>query len=137
MANLTLLIGIGIFLFTCVYMFFKLSDQQLRAKLTDQEAPNHFILQLMILFFILSAVVLVGKVSLNSNDDCSFEVINSTIVGNTTTYAHDYVCVSNPSTTALTFYKSTLWFMSLILSYIFIYFIYEVLKFEGWVVPKK
>ena len=137
MANLTLLIGLGIFIFTCVYMFFKLSEQKITQELQGEKPTNHFVLQLMILFFILSSVLLLGKVGIDDSNHCDFVVTNSTIVGNVTNNSYDYLCSTNTNSTSFTFYKITLWFMRLLTAYIFIYFTYEVLIYLCWVTPRK
>ena len=130
MSNITILIGIGIFLFTSLYMFFKLGEQK------AVNNKNHFLLQLLLLFFIISSVTLLGKVSYDAQDNCSFEMINSTIASNVTAYEYDYLCVDNINVTGLTFYKSTLWFFRLIALYVFGYFVYEVLVWLNVVTPK-
>lgn len=131
MGNITLLIGIGIFAIICIYMFFKLGEQQKETK------QSHFILQLLILFFVLISLVLVGKVGLDDSNHCEFVNSNSTIVGNVTTNDYVYLCETNINSTSNIFYKTTLWFMRLILIYMFIYFTYEVLIYFGVVIPKQ
>jgi len=130
MGNITLLLGIGIFAVICIYMFFKLSEQ------TKETGRSHFILQLLILFFVLISLVLIGKVGLDDSNMCEFVITDSTLIANTTTYNHTYLCETNTNTTSETFYQTTLWFFRLVLIYMFIYFAYEVLVFTGLVIPK-
>jgi len=109
-------------------MFFKLSDNA-----SKDATRGHFLLQLLLLFLILSSVNLIGKVSLDDKDYCSWNVVNSTTTGSSTSYDYEYQCETNTNTTPDIFYKITTWFFRLVSSYVFFYFIYEVLKFLGWV----
>jgi len=127
MGNATILIGIAIVLFTFVYMFFKLGEQA-RENAKTGASGNHFLLQILILFLILSSLALVGKVSLDDKDYCSWNVVNSTTIGATTTYDYDYQCETNTNSTPLTFYKLTVWFFGIVATYISVYFFYAVMK---------
>ncbi len=132
MGNVTILFGIAFVTFILVYMFFKLSET-----LNSQRSKGHFLLQLLILFLILSSIMLMGKVSLDDKDFCSWNVVNSTTTSDTTSYAYEYQCETNTSATPNIFYRLTAWFFYIVSIYIFIYFIYEVLKFLGWVAGGK
>lgn len=124
MGNPTILIGIGLVTFALIYMFFRLGDKA-------EEGNNHFPLQLLMLFLILSCFVLIGKVTLDDQNFCSWNVVNSTTNGATTTYGYDYQCESNPNTTALTFYKTSLWIYRLVMLYVVGYIIYYILRWLG------
>lgn len=124
MGNPTLLIGIGLVTFALIYMFFKLGDKA-------TEDNHHFPLQLLMLFIILSLFALMGKVSLDDKDFCSWNVVNSTTIGYTTTYGYDYQCETNPNTTADTFYKISLWIFRLVSLYVLGYLIYYIFKWFG------
>lgn len=72
-----------------------------------------------------------AKTSLDYKDNCDFVIVNQTVTGNTTTLEYDYLCETNANTTAVTYYKSTLWYLRLFFIYVFIYFVYEVLQWKG------
>ena len=124
MGNPTLLIGIGIVTFCLIYMFFKLGEQATHEN-------NHFPLQLLMLFLILSSFTLIGKVTLDDKDFCSWNVVNATTSGATTTYDYDYQCSTNPNTTAETFYRVSIWIFRLVGLYVFIYMFKWALTYLG------
>ena len=124
MGNPTILIGIGIVTFALIYMFFRLGDKA-------TEKNNHFPLQLLMLFLILSCFTLIGKVVIDDKDYCSWNVVNSTTTGATTIYGYDYQCESNTSNTPDTFYKLVLWVFRLVGLYVLIYIIYYILNWFG------
>ena len=128
MGNVTVLFGIAFVTIILVYMFFQLSKNG-----KDDPSRGHFALQMILLFLILSSVALIGKVTLDDKDYCSWNVINSTTTGATTTYGYEYQCETNTNSTPDIFYKTTAWFFYIVSSYVFFYFIYEVLKYLGWV----
>ena len=121
MGNPTILIGIGLVMFGLIYMFFKLGDKA-------DENNNHFPLQLIMLFLILSSFTLIGKVALDDKDYCSWNVVNSTISGATTSYDYDYMCETNTNTTADIFYNVSTWIFRIVAGYVVIYIMYYVLK---------
>jgi hypothetical protein len=127
MGNPTILIGLAIVLFTFVYMFFKLGEQARENSKTGTKG-NHFLLQLLILFLILSSLTLVAKVVVDDKDFCSWNVVNSTTVGATTSFGYDYQCQTNPSSVPITFYKMSLWFFRIVAFYIFVYYFYAVMQ---------
>lgn len=100
-------------------------------KLNSTEDNKHFLLQLLLLGFVLVIVVLIGKAALDYKDDCSWVVANSTTSGGYDIYNYNYQCHTNDKTTADTFYKITLWIMRIVAIYIFLYFVYEVLVSFG------
>ena len=128
MGNVTILFGLAFVTIILVYMFFKLGEGAMR-----DGKRNHFLLQILLLFFIISAVPLMGKVSLDDRDFCSWNVVNSTMTGYTTSYDYEYQCETNTHTTPDTFYNLTVWFFRLVSGYVVYYFIYEVLKYLNWV----
>lgn len=128
---ITTIIGIGVFLFIISYVLFKIGSGE------TGDGNKHFLLQLLLFFFLFFGIILLGKATLDSNNYCD-TVVNQTVedsVTNTTTYTYDYVCIENTTSTSLTFYKGTLWLVRIFALYLLIYFTYEVLKFIGWVVP--
>jgi FtsH-binding integral membrane protein len=124
MGNPTILIGIGLVTFALIYMFFKLGQNA-------QADNNHFALQLLFLFLILSCFTLVGKVALDDKDFCSWNVVNSTVSGYTTTYGYEYQCETNPATTSEIFYKVSVWIFRLVGFYVFVYMFWWALKYFG------
>lgn len=125
------LAGVGIGLFLLIYMFFKFN------RFNDSEqGKNHFLLQLIILFFIIAGFILLGKATVDLQQPCSFQVVNSSETAGTYTYDYDYVCFEEVSNTGTIFYKIMSWFVRIFSFYIFIYIIYEVLKFWGVIIPK-
>ena len=130
MGNPTILIGIGLVMFGLIYMFFRLGDKA-------EEGNNHFPLQLLMLFLILSCFTLIGKVTLDYQDFCSWNVVNSTTNGATTTYGYDYQCETNPNSTADIFYKTSLWIFRLVSMYVIGYIMYYVLRWINDIVRGK
>ena len=120
MGNLTLLIGIGICAIIFIYMFFKLGE----TKTTD--GKSHFLLQILMLFFVIMSIFLIGKTTLDDNNNCSWNVINQTVSGDTTTYTNSYECSAITNNTANVFYKMATWFASIVAGYVFIYFTYQI-----------
>ena len=100
-------------------------------KLNDAEDKKHFLLQLLILGFVLGIILLAGKTALDYKDDCSWLVNNSTTSGSTSTYEYAYTCHTNTNTTANTFYNVTVWVMRIFAVYMLIYFFYEVAVYFG------
>jgi len=113
------------------YLLFNLGRKD-----TETDGNNHFLLQLLLLFFIIIGVLLMGKAVDDSGTVCEV-VINESIVNvNTTSYTYMNQCYESTNNTPTIFYKLTLWFVRLTSAYIFLYFVYQVLLFLGWVVPK-
>jgi ABC-type thiamin/hydroxymethylpyrimidine transport system permease subunit len=102
------------------FMFFKLGER---------EDGKHYALQVIILAFILGVVVLLGKTSVDYQDNCSWLVSNSTSVGFTTNYHYSYECSDNTNNTATSFYKITLWVTRLIALYLLLTFVFELFSF--------
>jgi len=127
----TLLIGIALVMGLLMILLFKLRSSE------SPDGSNHFLLQILILFFIVGGIILMAKATLDVQDPCSWNVINSTTSSLTTSYAYEYQCSPNTHNTSLLFFKSVIWFAGLMMLYIVLFFIYQVLKFIGWVVPKQ
>lgn len=132
-----LVASIGVVTFLFAYMLFKLGERPTVKESGDEEGYStggkHFLLQLLLLFFIAGGVLLLGKVSVD--DHCTYRVTNTTTVGDYDVFNYETNCEESTGT-ALTFYKGVLWFVRLLFAYIFLYFVYEVLVYLGWVVPK-
>ena len=100
-------------------------------KLNEAEDKKHFLLQLLLLGFVLGIIVLAGKTALDYKDDCSWLVNNDTVTGDTTSYNYTYQCHTNENNTASIFYNITVWVMRIVAIYILLYFVYEILVFFG------
>jgi len=125
--GLLTLVGLGIASFLLILLFFKLGEIR-------QSGSNHFLLQLLVLGFILGTFILIGKATIDAENSefCSWNVVNSTEVDiNTSTYGYDYQCHTNTSSTGVTFYKMITWFVRVVATYIVLYFIYEILNYFG------
>lgn len=125
-----ILIGIGVTMFLLVYIMFKIKTD------VDANTQNHFLLQLIILFFIIGLFALLGKATLDESINCEWIVDNSTVNNNVTTYETSYTCSEAQNNTGLNFYKAIMWMVRILFLYVFLYIAYEVLKYLGWVVPK-
>ena len=112
-----------------VFLFFKLGSN-------EQGEEKHYFLQLLLLFFILGVVVLLGKVGLDYKNPCAWLVANDTTLGNTTSYQYTYQCGTETNTTANTFYNLTVWIMRIVATYTCLYFLWELLVFFG-IIGKK
>lgn len=128
--GLEIIAGIGLTIFLLAYIMFKLKTD------VNDGGQNHFILQLILMFFIVGLIALLGKATLDSGSVCNWNVINQTVTANTTTFVNSYQCATPVTNTSLNFYKASLWIVRILFTYIFLYIAYEVLKYIGWVVPK-
>jgi hypothetical protein len=75
---------------------------------------------------------LLGKASIDYQDNCSWLVDNSTTVGDLTTYGYSYQCSPNPNTTATTFYTTTVWIARITTIYLFFAFAFELFTWFAW-----
>lgn len=137
MNNLAVILGMSLVGFLSLYFSFKLRDVQ--SESMTGEAPNkHFLLQLIFIFLFLSSMLFVANAVYKADSTvCDVVVANQTIVNVTQYNNYDLQCFSTDSVQGEGFYKAVLWIFRLSLAYIFFYFVYEVLKFAGWVVPKE
>jgi hypothetical protein len=123
------MLGMGIVGFLLIFMFFKLGENE----------KKHYLLQLLMLGFILGIFVLIGKAGLDTNDYsyCSWNMKNYTMTGgNVTNMNYAFECPSNPPSTAGTFYKTTTWIMRVTIIYLFIYYFYELMMYFGLIKRK-
>lgn len=88
-------------------------------------------LQLILIGFVVGIIVMVGKIGIESYDNCSWLVLNSTTSGNTTTYGYDYACEDNPNGTASLFFQMTLWMMRLIILFMILAFAFDIIQYFG------
>ena len=112
--TLTALIGIGITSFLLLYFSFSLDKKE------------HWLLQLLVSFFVLGLLVIAGKVALDDKDTCDIVKLNQTVVDNTTTYNYGEFCVENTHNSTLHYYKTIVWFFRCYVGYILMYFLYRV-----------
>lgn len=118
-----LLGAIALVAFLLVYLMVKLDE-------------GLYPVKILLLFFFFGSLLLMGKVTLDNNDYCSWNVANSTVSGSTTTYEYERECATNEHTTAFTFYNGLTWFVRIISILLFVFFIYKVLEYFGFIVPK-
>lgn len=124
--NIVLMLGLGITGFLLIFMFFKLGD--------PERKHEHIFLQLILLGFILSVFVLIGKASLDTDDYayCSWNLNNYTSSGgNVTDMNYAFECPSTTPNTATTFYKLSLWIMRITITYLVIYYIFQLMNYFG------
>jgi len=126
MGGVIVLVGSIAIAFLLAYMLFKLGDR---------EGKEHFLLQLLLLFMIMGCVLIAGKAVSDETDYCAWNMMNSTINSNVTSYSWEYECSDNTNNTNLTFFNLTLWFVRLLALYIMVYFIYSVFKYARKQVP--
>lgn len=88
-------------------------------------------LQLILIGFVLGIIVMLGKIGIESYDNCSWLVTNSTTSGSTTSYNYDYQCDVNTNSTASTFYQMTLWMMRLIIAFMILAFAFDIIQYFG------
>jgi len=137
-------------LFILSYLFIKLGERD----------GTHFVLQLLILGFIMGVLLLVGKATIDANCEMKLNETKSIYEygDNFTDYHWDsyipedypifhpnddtaflfhvdttyhYAKVCETDNTENTFYKLMLWFNRIVVAYIILYFIYEVLIHFG------
>jgi hypothetical protein len=78
-------------------------------------------------------VVLLGKVGVDYEDNCSWLVNNSTTSGATTSYNYVYDCSENTNSTASTFYGVTVWIARLTAAYLLLTFAFELITYFGMI----
>lgn len=78
--------------------------------------------------FIIVLVFFLPKIAIDEQNYCVTVVDNATQVGATTSFDYERVCFENTSGTSSLFYVLSLWFMRVMASFLFIYFIYYVFK---------
>ena len=134
MGSAIILAGITVFCFILVYMFFKLND--IKIKNPDGNQTGTFLLQLLVLLFLLSSIVLLGKATLDARNECAFINSSTTVDGATTNYNYTYICEEDTRNTVNIFYYLIMGFVSILFLYLSVMFVYSVLTYLGWVVPK-
>lgn len=130
--SLEVIIGIGVVAFLALFMVFKLRDSPTES-LQGNTRTKHFILQFIFVFVFLFCLLFLAN-GIQKADTNHCELVNT--VNTSATPSYSYECYNTGSTNGTGFYNMAVWTVGLVFAYIFFYFIYEVLKFIGWVVPK-
>ena len=128
MGNYILLASIGIFGFLLLFMFFKLGENK---------ENNHYILQLVVLGFLLGLFVLIGKTALDEKNYCAWNVVNSTTTNGVNLYNYNYMCEENTHTTTRSFYNTIIWFVKVVMMYIFLYITIEFFNYAKALIKKR
>ena len=124
MGNITILFGIGLVAFIFTFLFGLLSMNR------DGEGQSkHPIIQILILAFIASLMLIAGKVALDDKDNCAWNVVNATVSGDTSTYGYEYQCSTNPNESAGIFYKMITWFAYFLSAYLFVFIVMSIWEF--------
>jgi len=105
--------------------------------LRDSSGDSHYALKVILLGFLLGIILLIGKVAIDNNTNCSWLVNNSTTVGSTSSYNYVYTCEANDSTVANTLYNMSLWVMRLVSAYLILVFAFDVISYFGGKRKKK
>lgn len=131
------IVGIGLVAFLAAYMLFKLRSSS-EESFSGPGGNKHFLLQLVFLFLFLSSLTfLANAVYKVDSQVCAINEYNEIVHAHNTSMHYDYECFNTNSTQGESFYKAVLWIVRIIYVYIFLYFVWEALKFLGWVVPKQ
>jgi hypothetical protein len=121
----TILVGaLAIVAAILCFLFWKLSQ--------EIDSKYGYALQIFVFAFLLGVIMLLGKVSLDYKDNCSWLVSNSTISGSTTSYSYSYTCSTNTNNTARIFYEVTLWLTRIVMTYLFLAFAFEMINYFAW-----
>jgi hypothetical protein len=134
MSSVTVLAGASVVTFLLILLFWKLGEKN------ESGQSTHVFLQILLLGFILSGIVIIGKASLDDSGVSCDWLTNSTTLNatsNITTYTYSYNCASTGVSTGRTFYGITVWIMRLVGVYIFCYLVWVVLVYFGYVGEKK
>jgi hypothetical protein len=120
MSGGVLIAGLGVVGLLLIMLFFKLGER---------EDNKHFLLQLIFLGFIVFVMILIGKTTIDYNDNCSWLVTNSTTSGSLTSYQYSYQCSTNNNNTASSFYDVTVWIFRIVIIYLFLYYAIEAFNY--------
>lgn len=130
MGSVTLISGLAVVAVILLILFIIIRQLDLGNGTTTQYMIMNA-LQLILIGFVLGIVVMVGKVGVESYDNCSWLVLNSTTSGNMTSYGYDYQCETNTNGTASLFYQMTLWMMRLITLFMILAFAFDTIQYFG------
>ena len=126
--ELAMVFGIGLVCFLLIYLAFNLEKK-------------HFLFQLILLFFAFSSLMLIPKGLIDIEDSCELKLnyTESYINGagnNQTNYTYNKYCMENEHNTPIILHKLVMWVQRIFWMYVFGYFVYEILKWMGYIVPK-
>lgn len=130
MDALSLIIGIGIVCFLLLYFVFNLKEE-------------HFLLQILGIFFFIFLLFLIPKATIDFNDSCQQQINQTTRVYKdatnfTDTNTYSTYCETNTKQTSKIFYNIVIWFARLFVLYVFLYIVFYSFKwFNGIVTGKK
>lgn len=128
--SLEVILGMGIVSFLSLYMVFKLRDSNEQSFSEGNTQGNkHFLLQLIFLFFFLGSLFFLSA-AVERIDTEYCELVT------TANFTYDYECFTTNQSLGTSFFISVAWLLRLSMAYIFFYFVWESLKYLGWVVPK-
>lgn len=137
MNSLAIILGMGLVGFLSLYMLFKLRNSS-EESFSGAGGNKHFLLQLVFLFLFLSSLTFIGNAVYKADSQvCAINEYNESVHAHNTSMHYDYECFNTNSTQGESFYRAVLWIVRLSYVYVFFYFVWEALKFLGWVVPKE
>ncbi len=113
-----LILGVGAVSLLLLYIAFSLDSE-------------HIFLKFFLVVMVIYLAFLIPKATIDAQDYCDFVKVNETISGNTTTYGHDYRCVTNTNNTALTFFKTYTNILYFFGAYLLMYVFYTILDYAG------
>jgi len=109
--------------FLSAYIFFKLGENG---------KSEHFILQLLMIAFIIGSVSTLGG-AVYKGTNCHLIPTNATNTNNQITYTYDEVCYSEPVANSDSFVQLTSYYYQFFTTYLILYFIYRVLLTFGYI----
>jgi hypothetical protein len=124
MAGAILVASLGISAAILLFLYYKV---------TDRSDGKHYAMQVILLSFLLGIILLLGKVAIDYEDNCAWNVANSTRVNGVDIYNYTYTCSENTNNTARTFYNITLWITRLVAIYLLMTFAFELIAYFGLV----
>jgi len=135
--SLEVVVGMGVVAFLSLYMVFNLRNS-VAESFTDKGGNKHFLLQLIFLFLFFGSLLFIGNATMKADGTvCSINYyVNGSGHGHPGEH-YDYECYSTGNTQGNGFYRAVLWVVRLSMIYVVIYFVWETLKFLGWVVPRE
>lgn len=84
---------------------------------------DHFLLQLLLVFFALYSTILIPQAVIN--DSCDMKVVSEDVTGENVTYGYARVCDDTVSNTKKTFMLVPLWFFRVFVTYFAIYLVWH------------
>jgi hypothetical protein len=96
---------------------------------------QHKVLKFLALIFCVYVILISGSAAINSATVCDLKLNYTATVTDNQNYIYSEYCYTNSANleTAKTFYKTVLWFFSLVFVYMFVFMVYTVLTYLGLV----